>query len=92
MVKSATFLQLKLTLQRSKTTKILLGVLAVAITIGVILNSNLLYLCGVNHIRIASDLEKYPHELDPESCEALVDRILEFNENCKPEIEIVDCG
>ena len=86
------FQQLKLTLQRTKTTKILLVALAVTIAIGVLLDSSLINLCGVNHVRIASDLEKYEHDLDPESCEALVDRILEFNENCKPEIEIVDCG
>ena len=48
--------------------------------------------CGLEHLIITSDLEYYEQTLDPEFCETLVHRIDSFNENCKPYVEILDCG
>ena len=48
--------------------------------------------CGIKHVGIINDISKYYETLDPEFCEALVYRIDEFNDQCSPEIEILDCG
>jgi hypothetical protein len=39
-----------------------------------------------------SDLESYEKSLDPEFCNVLVEKINLFNSDCKPEVEILDCG
>ncbi len=48
--------------------------------------------CGINHVVLVNDISKYYETLDPEFCESIVYRIDEFNEQCSPEIEILDCG
>ncbi len=48
--------------------------------------------CGIQHISILNDIQKYEESFDPEFCEELVYRIDDYNEICKPEIEILDCG
>ena len=48
--------------------------------------------CGIKHIAIISDVEKYEETLDPEFCMSLVERIFEYNEFCDGTIEILDCG
>ena len=50
------------------------------------------YSCGIQHIEIMSNLESYKKSLDPELCDALVEKINLFNNDCKPEVEILDCG
>ena len=50
------------------------------------------YSCGIQHIVIMSNLESYKKSLDPELCDALVEKINLFNNDCKPEVEILDCG
>jgi len=47
--------------------------------------------CGIEHVIIINDSQRY-EDLDPESCEELVYRIIELNENCDMDIEILDCG
>ncbi|GFN40099.1 MAG: hypothetical protein O6761_01065 [Thaumarchaeota archaeon] len=47
--------------------------------------------CGIEHVIIINDSQSY-EDLDPESCEELVYRIIELNENCDTDIEILDCG
>ncbi len=91
MVKNEAYLQWKLMLLKSKTTKGIIGIL-VAISVISIIIAATLNSCGINHITIISDLEKYEQTLDPEFCESLVDKILEFNDDCEQEIEILDCG
>jgi hypothetical protein len=39
-----------------------------------------------------ADLKSYEKSLDPEFCNVLVEKINLFNDDCKPEVEILDCG
>ena len=48
--------------------------------------------CGIRHVGILDDIQTHENTLDPEFCASLVDRILEFNEQCDADIEILDCG
>lgn len=68
---------------------ILVGIGAVSIlsTLFVFENS-----CGLKHIAIINDLKIYESTLDPEFCEELIEKIDSFNMQCKPEVEILDCG
>lgn len=60
-------------------------------TIGIILGFTV-YPCGLQHIVIMADLESYEKSFDPEFCNVLVEKINLFNADCKPEVEILDCG
>ncbi len=51
-----------------------------------------MYSCVIQHIAIMADLKSYEKSLDPEFCDVLVEKINLFDANCKPEIEILDCG
>ncbi len=48
--------------------------------------------CGIRHIAIINDLQTYEKSLDPEFCEDLVEKIDNFNYECQPQVEILDCG
>jgi len=48
--------------------------------------------CGVQHMLILNDIFSYKNSLDPELCEIMVEKINSFNDSCKPQIEIFDCG
>ena len=48
--------------------------------------------CGIQHISILNDLKTYEKSEDPEFCEGLVEKIDSFNEQCMPQVEILDCG
>jgi hypothetical protein len=48
--------------------------------------------CGIRHIDIINDLKTYEKSLDPEFCEELVEKIDNFNYECQPQVEILDCG
>ena len=48
--------------------------------------------CGIQHIQIIEDIKKYEQTLDPEFCLDLVYRIDAFNEQCTPQVDILDCG
>lgn len=43
-------------------------------------------------MNILNDIKKFEKTLEPEFCENLVYKIDVFNDECEPEIEIVDCG
>ena len=60
-------------------------------TVGIILGFAV-YSCGIQHIVIMADLDSYEKSLDPEFCDVLVEKINLFNADCKPEVEILDCG
>jgi len=60
-------------------------------TIGII-SGFAMYSCGIQHIVIMSDLKSYEKSLDPEFCDILVEKINLFNADCKPQVEILDCG
>jgi hypothetical protein len=60
-------------------------------TVGII-SGVALYSCGIQHIVIMDDLKSYEKSLDPEFCDMLVEKINLFNVDCKPQVEILDCG
>lgn len=67
------------------------GVFGIVI-LGILYGTGILNSCGIKHVNILNDLQKYENDLDPEFCEELVYRIIELNENCDTDIEILDCG
>ena len=80
-----------MTLQKIKTVKQLLlisvSIIIITIIIGLVIDS-----CGFKHIEIITGLESYEKSMDPEICDALVEKINLFNIDCSPEVEIIDCG
>ena len=79
-----------MTLQNPKL-KIIIA-LAIIIPASILLVYSTSDSCGIQHIAILNDIQKYEETLDPEFCESLVYRIDDFNDMCEPEIEILDCG
>ncbi len=84
------FLQWKLTSLKTKTTKTIV-VIIIAVSIGILLGT-IFTSCSVKHIGILNDIEKFEQTLGPEFCASIVERIDVFNDECEPEIEIIDCG
>ena len=80
-----------MTLQKIKTIRSLIIICIGIFTIGIILVFAV-YSCGIQHIAIMADLESYEKSFDPELCDVLVEKINLFNDDCKPEVEILDCG
>ncbi len=75
---------------KAKSTKTIV-IIIIAVSIGLLL-STIFTSCSVQHIGILNDIEKFEQTLDPEFCENIVERIDLFNDECEPEIEIIDCG
>ncbi len=48
--------------------------------------------CGIQHIIILNEITSYEKSLEPEFCEIIVEKIDLFNDDCEPQIEILDCG
>ena len=48
--------------------------------------------CGLRHMQILNELNLHERSLDPEFCEVLVEKIDLFNDECTPQVEILDCG
>ncbi len=78
-------------LQKTKTIRNLILICVSVFTIATILGFTV-YSCVIQHIAIMVDLKSYEKSLDPEFCDVLVEKITLFDANCKPEIEILDCG
>jgi hypothetical protein len=57
-----------------------------------ILSTEELNSCGIQHVTLLNDIKTFEQNSDPEFCEKTVNKILEFNEQCEPYIEILDCG
>lgn len=91
MVNYVMSLLLKLILQKIKTIRNLIlistGIFVIVILLGFITSS-----CGIQHIVIINDLKSYESSLDPDFCDGLVERIILFNDDCEPKVEILDCG
>ena len=66
--------------------------LAGLVLIVVLYSAGLVDSCSIKHVGVVSDLKKYEETLDAELCEDLVNRIIELNDQCEIEIEIIDCG
>ena len=74
-----------------KTKHRVIVVIIIAASIGILLGT-IFTSCSVKHIGILNDIKKFEQTLDPEFCESVVERIDLFNDECEPEIEIIDCG
>jgi len=83
-------LQWKLTFQKTSLRNLIL--IAVGISIVGISLSLTGYSCGIQHMIILNEIASYEKSLEPEFCEIIVEKIDLFNDNCEPQIEILDCG
>ena len=66
--------------------------LAAIISIVILFSVGLLDNCPLKHVGVVNDLKKYEETLDAELCDDLVNRIIDLNDKCGIEIEVVDCG
>ena len=79
-----------MTLQKPKKI-IILSIIGISI-ITLVISSGELNSCGIQHVTLINDIKTFEQNEDPEFCETTVNKILEFNEQCEPYIEILDCG
>ncbi len=84
------FLQWKLIFQKTNLRNLIL--IAMGISIVGILISFTGYSCGIQHMIILNEITSYEQSLEPEFCEIIVEKIDLFNDDCEPQIEILDCG
>lgn len=70
---------------------IILSIIGILLII-LVINSGELNSCGIQHVTLLNDIKTFEQNGDPEFCERTVNKILEFNEQCEPYIEILDCG
>ena len=80
----------KLTFQKTSLRNLIL--IAVGISIVGISLSLTGYSCGIQHMIILNEITTYEKSLEPEFCEIIVEKIDLFNDNCEPQVEILDCG
>ena len=84
------FLNLKMV---SKALKYSLAiVLSGVIAIVVLYNVGFADKCPLKQIDIEGNLKKYDQTKDPELCAQLNDKISQFDDSCKGNLEILDCG
>ncbi len=82
-----------MTLKNPKIIKSIIVIIIILIlTTVLIFSSGKLNSCGIRHVTLLEDIKTFEKNEDPEFCEKTVDKILEFNEQCEPYIEILDCG
>jgi hypothetical protein len=92
MVDSEMFQLLKLTSQKpSLYRNIGLAIIGISVIV-LVISTGQLNTCGLQHVSIIEDIKTFQNTQDPEFCAETVNRILEFNEQCEPLIEILDCG
>ncbi len=84
------FLQWKLIFQKASLRNLIL--IAIGISIVGILISFTGHSCGIQHMIILNQISSYEQSLEPEFCEVIVEKIDLFNDDCEPQIEILDCG
>ncbi|MDE1830097.1 MAG: hypothetical protein KGI25_07225 [Thaumarchaeota archaeon] len=48
--------------------------------------------CSIKQIDITGDLKRYDQTKDPELCSQINDKISQFDNDCKGNIETLDCG
>ena len=79
-----------MTFQKTSLRNLILIVIGISII--VILISLTEYSCGIQHMIILNEITSYEKSLEPEFCEIIVEKIDLFNDDCEPQIEILDCG
>ncbi|MGI0047350.1 MAG: hypothetical protein ACREBB_09225 [Nitrosotalea sp.] len=67
-------------------------VIAGAIAISVLYGVGFVDKCPIRQLDIAGELKKYDQTKDPELCAQLNDKISQFDNECKGDVEILDCG
>gem|GEM_PF-530116 len=97
MVKNETFPQLKLTfpVHNMKSTFVkralvigLVGIVAIVILYGFEVTDK----CPIKQISVLNDMKKYEITKDPELCDNINNRIIQLNNKCGIQMEILDCG
>ena len=48
--------------------------------------------CPIRQLDIAGEIKKYNENKDPQLCDKLDTKISQFNDQCKSDIEELDCG
>ena len=90
MENNVTFPQWKLIFQKANLKNfILLGIFGSIIAVLIIFTGDS---CGMRHILILNEIASYEKSFEPELCEVVVEKIDSFNDQCEPQIEILDCG
>ncbi len=92
MGRIVTYPQWRLMSQRAKNAIIIIIIIIIISIIAIALLVSSVRSCGLTHIWLIEDLDEYYDTLDPEFCEVIVERIHQFNYECKPKIDIIDCG
>lgn len=87
----------KLTSQKARMPSRQIKLILVIIVIGLIAilvsyKTELSNVCSIRQLNIAGDEKKYDQTKDPQFCDALNSRISQFNDECKSNIEELDCG
>lgn len=67
-------------------------VLSGVVAIVVLYNFGFVDKCPIKQINIEGDLKTYDQTKDPELCAQLNDKIAQFDNECKGNVEILDCG
>ncbi len=83
-------LQWKLTFQKTSLRNLILITIGISI-VGISLSLTG-YSCGIQHMIILNEITTYEKSLEPEFCEIIVEKIDLFNDDCEPQVEILDCG
>jgi len=83
---------LKLTSQQNKKIKNSLIIVGVFFALVLVFTPFVWGSCGIQHILINEGLKQYDKDMEPDSCASLVEKIIDFNDDCDSEIEIIDCG
>ena len=68
-----------------------IGLVAI-ILIVILFSAGVVDNCPLKHVDVVNDLKKYEETLDAELCDDLVNRIIDLNDKCGIEIEVIDCG
>ena len=70
---------------------IIIGLVCICI-ITVFYSIGLVDSCPIKHVNVVNELKKYHENLDPELCEDLDNKIIELNNKCGIEMDVIDCG
>ena len=84
------FLQWKLILQKTNLKYFTLILFVSFFVVGVLTFTN--DSCSVDNLIISNEISSYEKSLDPEFCENILEKIDLYNDQCKSQIEILDCG
>ena len=77
----------------SRQTKLILVIIVIGlIAILVSYKTELSNVCPMRQLNIAGDEKKYEQTKDAQFCDSLNSRISQFNDECKSNVEELDCG